>query len=159
MKWLSRRPTIQQRQRGHATAPAARGARAVHRLWLAAHAAATAMWQAIPDTAPCDDMVREYLSRLRRSTRKILDLFSGKQERSSSSIRSETTSPTYIQVDLPTVSPPTSIHRLGIDDFEHHQSWRFVTFAKWEVPSHSLQADVPRARRLRQTVGVSKASQ
>ena len=34
-------------------------------------------------------------------------------------------------------------HRLEIDDFEHHQSWRIVAVARrWEVPSHSHRADV-----------------
>ena len=35
---------------------------------------------------------------------------------------------------------------LEIDDFAHHQSWRTVAVARrWEVPSHSHRADVPRA--------------
>ena len=51
-------------------------------------------------------------------------------------------------------------HKLEIDDFEHHQSWRFVAVAgMWEVPSHS-QADSQRATpfacRLCQTLGVTK---
>ena len=47
-------------------------------------------------------------------------------------------------------------YRLQIDDFEHHQSWRIVAVARrWEVPSHSLQADLPAACRLSQTLGVA----
>ncbi len=34
-------------------------------------------------------------------------------------------------------------HKLEIDDFEHHQSWRFVAVAgMWEVPSHSIKRTV-----------------
>src|SRR4051812_1261661 len=44
-----------------------------------------------------------------------------------------------------TLSTDSPLHRLQIDDFEHHQSWRFDAVARrWEVPSHSHRADVLR---------------